>query len=62
LVTKWPLRDRVREILAQALAQFTGTRFQRAIFKFHRVIGLVANPVVRPAFWWPFLGYEEGGL
>lgn len=47
---------------AQALSQFTGTRFQRVIDKFRWVIGLVANPIVRPALRLPFLGYEEGGL
>lgn len=47
---------------AQALAQFTGTRFQRVIDQFRWVIGLVANPIVRPALRLPFLGYEEGGL
>jgi hypothetical protein len=47
---------------AKALSQFTGTRFQRVIDKFRWVIGLVANPVVRPALRLPFVGYEEGGL
>jgi hypothetical protein len=47
---------------AKALSQFTGTRFQRVIDKFRWVIGLVANPLVRPALRLPFLGYEEGGL
>lgn len=47
---------------AKALAQFTGTRFERVVDKFRWVIGLVANPVVRPALRLPFLGYEEGGL
>jgi hypothetical protein len=46
----------------KALSQFTGTRFQRVIDKFRWVIGLVANPLVRPALRLPFLGYEEGGL
>jgi hypothetical protein len=44
------------------LSQFTGTRFHRVIDKFRWVIGLVANPIVRPALRLPFLGYEEGGL
>ncbi len=47
---------------AKALSQFTGTRFQRVIDKFRWVIGLVANPFVRPALRLPFVGYEEGGL
>jgi len=47
---------------AKALSQFTGTRFHRIIDKFRWVIGLVANPVVRPALRLPFAGYEEGGL
>ena len=45
-----------------ALSQFSGTRFHRVIDKFRWVIGLVANPVVRPALKLTFLGYEEGGL
>ena len=47
---------------AKALSQFTGTRFHRIIDKFRWVIGLVANPKLRPALRLPFLGYEEGGL
>jgi hypothetical protein len=47
---------------AKALSQFMGSRFQRLIDQFRWVIGLVANPVVRPALRLPFLGYEEGGL
>jgi hypothetical protein len=47
---------------AKALAQFTETRFERVIDKFRWVIGLVANPFLRPALRPPFLGYEEGGL
>jgi hypothetical protein len=47
---------------AKALSQFTGTRFQRVIDAFRWVIGLVANPVLRPALKLPFLGNEEGGL
>jgi hypothetical protein len=47
---------------ATSLSQFTGTRFPRVIEKFRWVIGLVANPLVRPALRLPFLGYEEGGL
>jgi hypothetical protein len=46
----------------KALSQFTGTRFHRIIDKFRWVIGLVANPIVRPALRLPFVGYEEGGL
>jgi hypothetical protein len=46
----------------KALSQFTGTRFERVIEKFRWVMGLVANPVVRPALRLPFVGYEEGGL
>ena len=46
----------------KALSQFTGTRFERVIEKFRWVIGLVVNPLVRPALRLPFLGYEEGGL
>jgi hypothetical protein len=38
------------------------TRFPRVIEKFRWVIGLVANPLVRPALRLPFLGYEQGGL
>jgi hypothetical protein len=47
---------------AKPLSQFTGTRFHRIVDKFRWVIGLVANPLVRPALRLPFLGYEEGGL
>jgi hypothetical protein len=47
---------------ARALSQFNGTRFHRVVEKFRWVIGLVANPIVRPALRLPFLGYEEGGL
>jgi hypothetical protein len=46
---------------AKTLWQFTGTRFHRIIDKFRWVIGLVANPVLRPLKR-PFLGSEEGGL
>jgi hypothetical protein len=46
----------------KALSQFTGTRFERVIEQFRWVIGLIANPVVRPALRLPFLGYEQGGL
>jgi hypothetical protein len=53
-----PLQD--GEVIA--LAQFTGTRFHRIIDQFRSIIGLVANPLVRPALRLPFLGYEEGGL
>ena len=45
-----------------ALSQFTGTRFHRVIDKFRWVVGLVANPMLRPALKLPFLGNEEGGL
>jgi hypothetical protein len=48
--------------VAKSLAQFTGTRFERVVDHFRWVIGLVANPVVRPVLRLPFLGYEEGGL
>jgi hypothetical protein len=47
---------------AQPLSQFTGTRFQRVVDEFRWVIGLVANPMLRPALRLPFLGNEEGGL
>ena len=47
---------------AKPLSKFDGTRFQRIVDKFRWIIGLVANPVVRPALRLPFLGYEEGGL
>lgn len=47
---------------SKALSHFIGTRFQRVIDKFRWVIGLLANPVVRPALRLPFLGHEEGGL
>jgi hypothetical protein len=47
---------------AKPLSQFSGTRFQRIVDKFRWLIGLVANPVVRPALRLPFAGYEEGGL
>jgi len=45
-----------------ALSRFTGTNFHRLIDRFRWVIGLVANPVVRPALKLTFLGNEEGGL
>ena len=44
------------------LSQFTGTKFHRFIDKFRWVIGLVANPMLRPALRLPFLGNEDGGL
>jgi hypothetical protein len=47
---------------AKAVSQFEKTRFRRVVEKFRWVIGLVTNPVVRPALRLPFLGYEEGGL
>jgi hypothetical protein len=47
---------------AKAFSQFNGTRFHRVVDKFRWVIGLIANPVVRPALRLPFHGYEEGGL
>ena len=47
---------------AQALSQFTGTRFHHVVDKFRWVISLVANPVLRLAVRLPFLGHEEGGL
>jgi hypothetical protein len=47
---------------AKPLSQFTGTRFHRVIDQFRWVMGLAANPVVRPALRLPFLRYEEGGL
>jgi hypothetical protein len=47
---------------AMALSQFLGTRFHRLIDKFRWVLGLVANPVLRPALKLPFLGNQEGGL
>ena len=43
-------------------SNFNGTRFHRIIDKFRWIIGLVANPVVRPAIRLAFLGNEEGGL
>jgi len=46
----------------KALSEFSGTRFHRIVDKFRWVIGLVANPKLRPALRLPFLGYEEGGL
>jgi hypothetical protein len=46
----------------KALSQYTGTRFHRVIDKFRWVMGLVANPVLRPALKLPFRGNEEGGL
>ena len=45
-----------------ALSRFTGTNFHRLIDKFRWVIGLVANPALRPALKLTFLGNEEGGL
>jgi hypothetical protein len=45
-----------------ALSQFTGTRFHRIVDQYRWIIGLAANPLVRPALRLPFLGYEEGGL
>lgn len=47
---------------AKPLSQYTGTRFHRVIDKFRWVMGLVANPVLRPALKLPFRGNEEGGL
>jgi len=47
---------------ALPLSQFTGTRFHRVIDKFRWVIGLAANPMLRPALRLPFLGNQEGGL
>jgi hypothetical protein len=44
------------------LSQFTGTRFHRIVDKFRWVMGLVANPRLRPALKLPFLGNQEGGL
>jgi len=44
------------------LSQFTGTRFHRMIDRFRWVIGLVANPILRPALRLASLGNEEGGL
>lgn len=46
----------------KALSQYSGTRFHRVIDKFRWVIGLVANPIVRPALRLPFLGNAQGGL
>ena len=48
--------------VTKALSQFMGTRFHRVIDKFRWVVGLVANPMLRPALKLPFLGNEEGGL
>jgi hypothetical protein len=45
-----------------ALSQYTGTRFHRQVERFRWILGLVANPVVRPALRLTFLGSEEGGL
>jgi hypothetical protein len=45
-----------------ALSRFTGTNFHRLIDRFRWIIGLAANPVVRPALKLTFLGNEEGGL
>ena len=47
---------------AQALSQFTGTRFHHVVDQFRWVISLVANPLLRLAVRLPFLGHEEGGL
>jgi hypothetical protein len=47
---------------AKALSQLSTARFQRVVDMFRWVIGLAANPFVRPALRLPFLGYEEGGL
>ena len=59
----WMTRVFVEENgVTKALSQMAGARFQRVIDKFRWVIGLVANPVLRPALRLPFLGYEEGGL
>jgi hypothetical protein len=44
------------------LSQHAGTRFHRIVDKFRWVIGLVANPKLRPALRLPFLGNEGGGL
>ena len=46
----------------RALTQFSHTRFKRVVEKFRWVMGLVANPLIRPALRLPFVGYEEGGL
>ena len=47
---------------ARAVSHLAGTRFQSIVEKFRWIMGLVANPVLRPAFRVPFVGYEEGGL
>jgi hypothetical protein len=49
-------------VRGKPLSQFTGTRFHRVIDQFRWVMGLVANPMLRPALKLPFLGNEEGGL
>jgi hypothetical protein len=46
----------------KALSQLSTARFQRVVDLFRWVIGLVANPRLRPALRLPFVGYEEGGL
>lgn len=46
----------------KALSQLSTARFQRVVDLFRWVIGLVANPMLRPALRLPFVGYEEGGL
>jgi len=60
---RWMTRVFIEQVgVAKSLSQFTGTRFERVIEHFRWVIGLVANPLVRPVLRLPFLGYEEGGL
>ena len=46
----------------KALSQLSTARFQRVVDLFRWVIGLAANPLLRPALRLPFVGYEEGGL
>jgi hypothetical protein len=47
---------------SRPLTQFSHTRFKRVVEKFRWVMGLVTNPLIRPALRLPFHGYEEGGL
>jgi hypothetical protein len=44
------------------LSDFTGTRFQRVVDTFRRIMALLASPKIRPAVRLAFPGNEEGGL
>jgi hypothetical protein len=44
------------------LSDFTGTRFQRVVDIFRRIMAFLVSPKMRPAVRLTFLGNEEGGL